>query len=74
MNPASNQTYITPEEIGKILHLSYHGALAFVKYSGVKYVKINRCYRVNEKVLFDFLATHKNINTDEFKAERRDCE
>ena len=65
------QSFLTPEDISKILHLCYNKSLDFIKYSGVKYVRVGRCYRVSEKVFYDFLATHQNINTDEFKSEGR---
>ena len=38
----------SPQEIAKILKISYEKALDFVKYSGIPYVKIGRVYRVTK--------------------------
>lgn len=70
-NPTIEQTYLTPTDISNTLHICYNKSLDFVKYSGIKYVRIGRCYRVSEKVFYDFLATHHDINIDEFKAKER---
>lgn len=66
-NTEKTPIFLTPTDIGNLLHLCYHKSLDFIKYSGIRYVKIGRCYRVEKEVLLDFLSTHKNINTDEFK-------
>lgn len=39
---------LTAQEIAKILKISYHKALDFIRYSGVDYLKIGNQYRVSE--------------------------
>ena len=46
---------LTSHEIAAILQLSYDSALAFVKYSGIDYIKVGRQYRVAEDKLTAFL-------------------
>lgn len=45
----ANQNFLTPNEISEILKVSYPTALAFVKYSGIDYIKIGNQYRVSEE-------------------------
>ena len=47
--------YLTPQEIAEILKISYEKALEFIKYSGIKYTKIGRQYRVEKSTLLTFL-------------------
>ena len=51
--------YLTVTDIAEYLKLSYEKALFFIKYSGVKYVKIGRVYRVNSADLEKFLEKQK---------------
>ena len=46
---------LTPHEVAAILQVSYDSALAFIKHSGVDYVKVGRQYRVAEDKLTAFL-------------------
>ncbi len=46
---------LTPEDVAKILGVSYETALGFIRYSGITYAKIGRQYRVSEDVLREFL-------------------
>lgn len=46
---------LTPHEVAGILQISYDSALAFIKYSGIDYVKVGRQYRVAEDKLKTFL-------------------
>ena len=46
---------LTPKEVAETLKISYEAALAFIKYSGVDYVKVGRQYRVSEEKLKAFL-------------------
>lgn len=39
---------LTAQDIAKILKISYHKALDFIRYSGVDYIKIGNQYRVSE--------------------------
>ena len=47
---------LTATEIAKILKISYHGALDFIKYSGIDYIKIGNQYRVSEEKFRAFLS------------------
>lgn len=46
---------LTPHEVAGILQISYDSALAFIKYSGIDYIKVGRQYRVAEDKLKVFL-------------------
>ena len=39
---------LTAKEVAKILKISYESALAFIKYSGVDFLKIGNQYRVSK--------------------------
>ena len=47
---------LTPNEVAKVLKVSYDTALAFIKYSGIDYIQVGRQYRVHEDKLKAFLA------------------
>ena len=47
---------LTAADISKILKISYHSALDFIKYSGIDYIKIGNQYRVSEDKFRAFLA------------------
>lgn len=55
---------LTPNEIADILKISYETALAFIKYSGVDYIRVGRQYRVNEDKLTAFLNKRGQIHID----------
>ena len=56
--------WLTPNDIAEMLQISYEKALDFIKYSGVKFTKIGRQYRVFESSLNAFLAknTYLDLN------------
>lgn len=54
-------TYLTPHEIAEMLKISYEKALAFIKFSGIKYIKIGNQYRVSEASLNVFLQKNTDI-------------
>lgn len=56
--------YLTPYEIRDLLKISYDQALAFIKYSGIDYIKVGRQYRVDEKVLQAFLSQRGGVVID----------
>lgn len=69
---ASNSTqYLTPNDIADILSLSYDSALAFVKHSGVPYLKVGRQYRVASDTLRLFLQKNRNIDLCGMQAGNR---
>lgn len=49
-------TLLTAADISRILKISYHSALDFIKYSGIDYIKIGNQYRVSEDKFRAFLA------------------
>ena len=53
--PISFSKLLTPREVASILQVSYDSALAFVKHSGIDYIKVGRQYRVAEDKLAAFL-------------------
>ena len=57
------ESYVNPNFISNYFGICYSKALNFVKYSGIKYVKIGRNYFVSEKALKEFLRDNTEINT-----------
>ena len=52
---------LTPRVVAEILRVNYETALAFIKYSGVDYLRVGRQYRVQESKLKAFLARKGRI-------------
>lgn len=48
---------LTAYEIAKILKISYHGALDFIRHSGVDYIRIGNQYRVSADKFRAFIAS-----------------
>lgn len=66
---ASNFTqYLTPKDIADTLNLSYDSALAFVKFSGIPYLRVGRQYRVAPNELRQFLQKNRNIDLSGMQA------
>ena len=60
-----NQTkLLTPIEVAQVLQVSYETALAFIRYSGIDFVKVGRQYRVSEEKLSAFLNKRGQIHID----------
>ncbi len=55
---------LTPKEIAEILKVSYESALAFVKYSGIDFLKIGNQYRVSKEKLNAFLRQQGSVYVD----------
>ena len=55
---------LTPNEVADILKISYETALAFIKYSGVDYIRVGRQYRINEDKLTAFLSKRGQVHID----------
>lgn len=47
---------LTPKEVAEILQVSYDTALAFIRYSGIDFIRIGRQYRVSEEKLNSYLS------------------
>ena len=46
---------LTPREVAELLKISYETSLAFIKYSGLDYLKVGNQYRVSAEKLRAFL-------------------
>lgn len=57
-------TMLTARDIAKILKISYEAALAFIKRSGIPYLKVGRSYRVSKDNLTAFLNQKGQIIID----------
>lgn len=55
---------LTPREISKILKIGYESALAFIKYSGIDYIKAGNQYRVSADKLQGFLSKKGPTHVD----------
>lgn len=55
---------LTPKEVAQIMKVSYETALAFIRYSGIDYIKIGRQYRVSAEKLKAFLNKKGQSITD----------
>lgn len=49
---------LTPREVADRLKISYEKALEIIRFSGLKYTRIGRQYRVSEEELTSFLKNH----------------
>ncbi len=60
---------LTPNDVAEILCISYETALAFIKYSGVDYIRVGKQYRVSESKLKAFLERkgHTVVDISETK-------
>lgn len=56
MSEASIPEMLTAEDVAKVLKVSYHSALGFIKYSGIAYIKVGNQYRVNSEKLAEYLS------------------
>ena len=57
-------TMLTAKEVAAILKISYDNALAFIKHSGIDYIKVGRQYRVSEEKLTAYLRQQGQIIVD----------
>ena len=55
---------LTPKEVAAILKISYESALAFIKYSGIDYIRVGNQYRVSAEKLKAFLNKKGQNVTD----------
>lgn len=55
--------YMNTREISDYLGIRYAKTLDFIKYSGIKYIRIGRIYYVSKRVLINFLDNNTNVNT-----------
>lgn len=55
---------MTARDIAELLQITYPTALSFIKYSGVRYLKVGKSYRVLASDLIEFLETTDNTDID----------
>ena len=55
---------LSPREVAEILQVNYETALAFIRCSGVDYLKVGRQYRVAEDKLQAFLQKKGQTHVD----------
>lgn len=51
---------LTAKDIAKIMKISYHKSLEFIRYSGIDYIKIGSHYRVSEDKFISFINAKGN--------------
>ena len=56
--------FYNARDITKIMGICYAKALAFIKYSGITYIKINRTYLVEKSIFERFLSENKTIEIE----------
>lgn len=54
--------FLTASQIGEIMQISYQNALAFIKYSGIDYIRIGHQYRVEREKFSAFFLKKGNID------------
>lgn len=56
--------FYNARDIAEIMGICYAKALAFIKYSGITYVRINRTYLVEKAVFERFVSETKTIEVE----------
>lgn len=56
--------FYNARDIAEIMGICYAKALAFIKYSGITYVRINRTYLIEKSVFKRFISETKNIEIE----------
>lgn len=60
----SSLIFLSAADVAEQLGIGYDAALAFIKYSGIDYVKIGRQYRVEEGKFRAFLMKKGSVIVD----------
>lgn len=55
--------YMNTRQISDYIGMCYAKTLDFIKYSGIKYIKIGRTYFIEKETLDKFLHDNTDINT-----------
>ena len=55
---------LSPRDVAEVLGVSYETALAFIRYSGIDYLKVGRQYRVSEEKIAAFLSKKGQVVID----------
>lgn len=56
--------FYNARDISRLMGICYAKALAFIKYSGITYVRINRTYFVEKSVFDEFVSETKAIEIE----------
>ena len=59
--------FYNARDITKIMGICYAKALAFIKYSGITYIRINRTYLVEKSIFERFLSETKTVEIELWK-------
>lgn len=59
-----DRQFYSARDISDIMGICYAKALAFIKYSGVEYVRINNVYLVEMTNFHSFIKENKHINVE----------
>lgn len=60
----TEKKFYTAKDLTEIMGICYAKALAFIKYSGIPHIKINRTYLVSKETFYTFINESKNICID----------
>lgn len=60
----NEKKFYSASDLTKIMGICYAKALAFIKYSGIHYIRINRTYLVSKNTFDTFIKESKNIHID----------
>ena len=60
----TDKKFYNAKDLTKIMGICYAKALAFIKYSGIPYIKINRTYLVEKTVFARFVSETKIIEIE----------
>ncbi len=56
--------FYTAQEISKMMKISYQKALSLIRYSGMRYIKIGRQYRVSVDAFNEFTKSTNVVETN----------
>lgn len=56
--------FYNARQLADIMGICYAKALAFIKYSGITYVRINRTYLIEKSVFKEFISKTKIVDVE----------
>ena len=64
MEKKMNKQFYNARDVSQVMGICYAKALAFIKYSGITYIRINRTYLVEKSVFDNFVSETKSIEIE----------
>lgn len=64
MEKKMNKQFYNARDVSQVMGICYAKALAFIKYSGITYIRINRTYLVEKSVFNNFVSETKRIEIE----------